>query len=92
MNHNLTNTEFSRVCEVIASYTGLHFPIAKRAMVSRSLADSASDLGFQNMKDLINCLLTEKLNSDQVEILASNLPRPISGGNLVFLAHWLKLH
>jgi chemotaxis protein methyltransferase CheR len=73
MNHSLSDIEFSGVCEVIASNMGLHFPIDRRDMVSRSLAGAARELGFHKIKEFIQWFLTTTLKSDQIEILASYL-------------------
>ena len=73
MKHKLTDIEFSKVCKVIASNMGLNFPIDRRDMVSRGLAEAAVELGFHNMKEFIQWFLTTTLKKDQIEILASYL-------------------
>lgn len=73
MKHNLTDIEFSKVCKVIASNMGLYFPIDRRDMVGRSLAEAAVELGYHNMKEFIQWFLSATLKKDQIEILASYL-------------------
>lgn len=73
MNRNLTDIELSMVCEVIASHMGLHFPIERRAMLSRNLALAAREFGYNNMNGFIQWLLSATLNKGQIEILASYL-------------------
>jgi len=73
MNRKLTDIESSMVCEVIASRMGLHFPIERRAMLSRSLVLAAREFGFQNMSGFIQWLLSTTLNKEQIAILAAHL-------------------
>jgi chemotaxis protein methyltransferase CheR len=73
MNRNLTDSELTQVCEVIAARMGLHFPVERWAMLSRNLASAAKEFGFQNMNGFIQWLLSSELNKDQIMILASHL-------------------
>jgi len=73
MNRNLTDSELSQVCEVIAARIGLHFPVERWAILGRNLALAARESGFQNMNRFIQWLLSSELNKDQMKILASHL-------------------
>lgn len=73
MNRNLTDSELSQVCEVIAARVGLHFPVERWAILGRNLALAAREFGFQNMNGFIQWLLSSELNTDQIKILASHL-------------------
>jgi len=73
MNRNLTDSELSQVCEVIAARIGLHFPVERWAILGRNLALAAKEFGFQNMNGFIQWLLSSELNKDQIKILASHL-------------------
>ena len=73
MNHNLTDSELSKVSEVIAARMGLHFPVEKWATLSRNLASAAKEFGFQEMNGFIQWLLSSELSNDQIRILASHL-------------------
>lgn len=73
MNRNLTDSELSMVCEVIASNMGLHFPTGNWTLLSRNLALAAREFGFQNMSGFIKWILTATLNKEQMEILAAHL-------------------
>ena len=71
MNCKLTDTELSMVCEVIATHTGLHFPVEKWEMLSRSLALAAREFGFNDLNRFIHWLLSTNLGLKQIGILAS---------------------
>jgi chemotaxis protein methyltransferase CheR len=73
MNCNLTDIEFSKVSEIIATSMGLHFPDEKRDILNFNLASAAHESGFKNMSGLIKCLLSSELSKDQIKILASHL-------------------
>jgi len=73
MNRNLTDSELSQVCEVIAARMGLDFPVERWAILGRNLALAAREFGFQNMNGFIQWLLSSELNQDQIKILASHL-------------------
>jgi chemotaxis protein methyltransferase CheR len=73
MNRNITDSELSMVCEVIASRMGLHFPIERWAMLRRNLVLAAREFGFHNMTGFIQWLLSSELSKDQIMILASHL-------------------
>ena len=70
MNHNLSDIEFSRVCKVIASHLGLHFPIDRQAYLNRNLALAAIDFGFQDTTRFIQWLISPAREKDQIECLA----------------------
>lgn len=73
MIHKLTDTEFQMVCKVIASNVGLHFPIERRDILSRNLANVSRDLGFHKMKEFIQWFLLNQMTNDQIGVLASHL-------------------
>lgn len=73
MNYDLTDSEFYKICEVIAVRLGLHFPVERRAMLGRNLASAACEFGFQSMNGFIQWLLSSEPNQDQIKILASHL-------------------
>ena len=73
MNRNFTDIELSMVCEVIASRMGLHFPIERWDILSRSLASAAREFGFQDMSGFIQWLLSKTQNKEHMEILAAHL-------------------
>ena len=73
MNRNLTDSELTQVCEVIAARMGLHFPVERWATLSRNLASAAKEFGFQEMNGFIQWLLSSELSNDQIRILASHL-------------------
>jgi chemotaxis protein methyltransferase CheR len=73
MNSNITDTELSKVCEVIAENLGLHFPEKRWSIFVRSLANAGCESGFQDTDSYIHWILSNKLNSDQLSILASHL-------------------
>jgi chemotaxis protein methyltransferase CheR len=73
MNRNLTDAELARVCEMIASLMGLHFPVGRRPMLSRNLVLAARTFGFQNMSGFIQWLSSAPLDKENIEILAAHL-------------------
>jgi chemotaxis protein methyltransferase CheR len=73
MNRRLPDTDLSEVCEVIASLTGLHFPVERWPILMRSLLLAAREFGYQNINDFIEYLLSSNLSKNQIETLASNL-------------------
>lgn len=73
MNQKITDTELSKVCDVIASRTGLYFSVERWAMLSRNLALAAREFGFRDMSGFIQWLLSSELNKDQIVILALHL-------------------
>jgi chemotaxis protein methyltransferase CheR len=73
MHYKLSDLEFKMVSRVIASNTGLHFPVEKRNTLSRNLALASKELGFHKMKEFIQWLLASKMNKDEIGILASHI-------------------
>ena len=73
MKFNITNSELSNVCEVIAAHLGLYFPEEKWIMLRRSLALAAVEFGFHDLREFVLWLLSATLKNDQIEILASYL-------------------
>jgi chemotaxis protein methyltransferase CheR len=73
MKRNLTVSELSKVCEVIAAKMGLHFPVERWAMLGRNLATAAQEFGFPNMDAFIQLILSAELTRDQLKQLASHL-------------------
>jgi len=73
MTSNLTHTELSNVCDVIADNTGLHFPIERWSILGRNLALSAREFGFKDMESFLDWILSSKLNDSEIKVLASHL-------------------
>ncbi len=73
MNSVQKNTGLSKVCELIASRLGLHFPEERQGIFTRNLSQAAKELGFQNDDHFINWLLTNRLDKKQIGIFASYL-------------------
>ena len=73
MNHNLTNIEFTRVCELISDYLGLNFLNERRQNLSRILTLAARDFGFLTLGSFVQWLLSASVNRNQIEMLASYL-------------------
>jgi chemotaxis protein methyltransferase CheR len=70
---NLTDSELSMFCELIATRMGLHFPRERWAMLNRNLDLAAKEFGFHDVSRFIQWFLSATLNKDQTEILASYL-------------------
>jgi chemotaxis protein methyltransferase CheR len=73
MKYKITDSELSKICEVIAARLGLNFPGEKWAMLRRSLALAALEFGFHDLSKFVQWLVTTSLGRDQIEILASYL-------------------
>ena len=73
MKYNITDSELSKICEVIAAHLGLHFPEEKWNMLRHSLALAALELGFHDLREFVSWLLSATPEKDQIEILASYL-------------------
>ena len=73
MKYNITDSELSKICEVIAAHLGLYFPGEKWTMLRRSLALAAVEFGFHDLSEFVLWLLSATLKNDQIEILASYL-------------------
>jgi len=73
MTPEISDIDLGRVCAVISTYTGLHFPVERWSILGRNLVPAAQELGFTSFDTFINWLIATKLNKEQVEILASYL-------------------
>ena len=74
MKYNITDSELSKVCEVIAANMGLHFPREKWTMLRRNLALAAVEFGFHDLSKFVQWLVSSStLGMDQIGILASYL-------------------
>ncbi len=73
MKDDLTNSELSKVCEVINDRMGLHFPVERWSILGRNLALSARDFGFESMEGFVPWLLSSELTKEQINILAAHL-------------------
>ena len=73
MNRSLTDTELSKVCEVIADKLGLSFPVERWAILGRNLAIAAREAGFQEMDKFVHSILSHRLSKFQIKMLASHL-------------------
>jgi chemotaxis protein methyltransferase CheR len=73
MKYNLSDSEFSQVCEKIAAKMGLHFPIERWVMLGRNLSLAAREFGFHEMDGFIHWFLSQNLDQEQIKILASHL-------------------
>lgn len=73
MDRNLSDDELAKVSEMIASRMGLHFPVEKRATLSRNLVLAARAFGFKNINSFTQWLLSASLNKEEIETLAAHL-------------------
>ena len=73
MNYNLSDSELSQVCEVIAARIGLHFPVERWAILGSNLSLAAHEFGFQEINGFIHWFLSQNLDQEQIKRLASHL-------------------
>jgi len=76
MNQTITDTDLSLVREMIVSRFGLHFPATGWSILRHRLSSAAAELGFQEIHEFIQLLLSSELSKDQIKVLASNLTVP----------------
>lgn len=76
MNHNISDIEFKRVCEVFSSSVGLHFSPDRRAMLGRNLATAAKEFEYQNINEFIAWLVSPIRIRAELETLAPFLTNP----------------
>ena len=73
MNRNLTETELSKVCEIITDNLGLNLPVVTWAILGRKLAVAAREAGFKSIDSFIHWILYSQQKEDKIRVLASHL-------------------
>src|SRR3990170_6133747 len=63
----------SETSELIAGRLGLNFPKERWTDLERGLSSAAKELGFKNAEAIAQWFLTNHINKNQIEILASHL-------------------
>jgi chemotaxis protein methyltransferase CheR len=71
--NDTTDTELSKISELIAERTGLHFPVSRLHDLERGICSAAREFGFKDAESCIRWLLASPLSKTQIEILASHL-------------------
>jgi chemotaxis protein methyltransferase CheR len=71
--NDTTDIELSKISELIAERTGLHFPISRLHDLERGICSAAREFGFKDAESCIRWLLASPLSKTQIEILASHL-------------------
>jgi chemotaxis protein methyltransferase CheR len=69
----ISETELSKISELIAERTGLHFPVSRWHDLERGICSAAREFGFKDAESCIRWLLSSSLSKTQIEVLASYL-------------------
>jgi chemotaxis protein methyltransferase CheR len=69
----IPDTELSKISELIAERTGLHFPVNRLHDLERGICSAAREFGFKDAESCIRWLLSSPLSKEQIEVLASYL-------------------
>jgi len=73
MQPTLPHPLLSRLSELLAAQTGLHFPTERWSDLERGIAAAAPAFGMANVEACAHRLLSAPLTRSQIEILASHL-------------------
>lgn len=73
MRFDGSDTDYTRLWEVITARLGLEFPEIRRSSVIRNLASAANEFGFSNPDEFVKWLITNEMNKHEIETLASYL-------------------
>lgn len=73
MPDRVSDAQWSRLSELIAETTGLHFPPERLADLQRGVAGAARELGFEDTAACVGGLLSAPPTTAQIEMLASHL-------------------
>src|ERR1035437_1984044 len=73
MRTGIVDTDYSGVWKVISARLGLEFPEGRRSTVIRYLVSASVEFGFDDFDKFIQWLLSDELNNQQIEMLASYL-------------------
>jgi chemotaxis protein methyltransferase CheR len=69
----LSDVQWSRLRDLVADKTGLHFPRERSADLLRGVQSAARELGFAEASECVDWLLSASLVSEHIEVLASHL-------------------
>ena len=85
MNYNLSDSELSQVCEVIAARIGLHFPVERWAILGRNLSLAAHEFDSRKWMDSFTgfCHRSSIRNKSKYWHLILQSQKHISGANLM---------
>jgi chemotaxis protein methyltransferase CheR len=73
MSDCVSDAQWSKLGELIARKTGLHFPFERRADLRRGMEEAARELGFEDIPACIGGLLSASPTPAQIEVLANHL-------------------
>ncbi len=69
----ISDTELSKISELVAEQTGLHFPVNRLHDLERGICSAAREFGFKDAESCIWWLLSSPLSKTQIEVLSSYL-------------------
>jgi len=73
MKRTMPDATMSRLSEMIAAKTALHFPEERWGDLEQKVGSSAKEFGFNGKEEFIQWLLSSPLTTSQIDILASHL-------------------
>jgi len=73
MKNTISENRISQLSEFIAARMGLHFPPERWGELERNIAPAAREFGFPDTDAFIRWLVTAAINTEQLEILTSQL-------------------
>ena len=73
LNERVGEVQWTRLCELLAESLGLHFPRERWADLQRALVGAARELGFNNVAQCIDWIVSTNLEEAQQQVLVRHL-------------------